>query len=348
MPFDLTQPLSWESAAGDAAVMLDELQPNIVKAHTREFLTVLFLKFTDPAGGRALLKSLSQPPAGAPLLKAARTHLMEVKAFKANGTKGTPYVGVGITRHGSTALQVPDPTIPQDGSFLAGMKNAALNDPAPANWDPHFRDVIDAVILVGDQMSGPRNRVLAAVHQPDRQQAEQGCRPAVHGLQCKHRAAVRICARDMGKQSGLSPGARRRRQPRSRPGDRPEPQPAPRYRLSGAMGRLDDDHHDRTAAGSDHEGRRILLHAVAGLLSQPPLAGRFPFTHRTLLTPVPVAGVSRKSETECVFAPDVPGAQAFQPLYSPHANEAHIICRDGLPFSPGRDTFPGETIGGYA
>ncbi|WP_037217146.1 hypothetical protein [Rhizobium sp. IBUN] len=68
MPFDLTQPLSWESAAGDAAVMLDELQPNIVKAHTREFLTVLFLKFTDPAGGRALLKSLSQPPAGAPLL----------------------------------------------------------------------------------------------------------------------------------------------------------------------------------------------------------------------------------------------------------------------------------------
>lgn len=156
MPFDLTQPLSWESAAGDAAVMLDELQPNIVKAHTREFLTVLFLKFTDPAGGRALLKSLSQPPAGAPLLKAARTHLMEVKAFKANGTKGTPYVGVGITRHGYTALQVPDPTIPQDGSFLAGMKNAALNDPAPANWDPHFRDVIDAVILVGDQMSGPR------------------------------------------------------------------------------------------------------------------------------------------------------------------------------------------------
>ena len=60
MPFDLTQPLSWESAAGDAAVMLDELQPNIVKAHTREFLTVLFLKFTDPAGGRALLV-----PAGA-------------------------------------------------------------------------------------------------------------------------------------------------------------------------------------------------------------------------------------------------------------------------------------------
>jgi len=104
MSFDLTQPLSWESAAGDAAVMLDELQPNIVKAHTREFLTILFLKFTDLAGGRTLLKSLAQPPTGAPLLKSARTHLMEVKAFKAAGTKGTPYVGVGITRDGYTAL----------------------------------------------------------------------------------------------------------------------------------------------------------------------------------------------------------------------------------------------------
>src|SRR5262245_62590862 len=89
---DPTRPLSWESAAGDEVVMLDELQPNIVKAHTREFLTILFLKFTDPAGGKTLLKSLLQPTGGTPLLKSARTHLMEAKAFKETGTKGTPYV----------------------------------------------------------------------------------------------------------------------------------------------------------------------------------------------------------------------------------------------------------------
>ena len=163
MPFDLTQPLSWESAAGDAAVMLDELQPNIVKAHTREFLTILFLKFTDPAGGRALLKALSQPPTGTPLLKSAKTHLQEVKAFKATGTKGTPYVSVGLTGDGYEALQIPAPKIPPDTSFRSGMKNAGLNDPAPASWEPHFRDAIHAVILVGDQMSGPRNKALTAV-----------------------------------------------------------------------------------------------------------------------------------------------------------------------------------------
>ncbi|WP_283194439.1 hypothetical protein [Rhizobium sp. AN80A] len=163
MPFDLTQPLSWESAAGDAAVMLDELQPNIVKAHTREFLTILFLKFSDPAGGRALLKALSQPPTGTPLLKSARTHLQEVKAFKATGTKGTPYVSVGLTGDGYAALNIPAPKIPPDASFRSGMKNAGLNDPAPATWEPHYRNAIHAVILVGDQMSGPRNKALTAV-----------------------------------------------------------------------------------------------------------------------------------------------------------------------------------------
>lgn len=163
MPFDLTQPLSWESAAGDAAVMLDELQPNIVKAHTREFLTILFLKFSDPAGGRALLKALSQPPTGTPLLKSAKTHLQEVKAFKATGTKGTPYVSVGLTGDGYAALNIPAPKIPPDASFRSGMKNAGLNDPAPGTWEPHFRDAIHAVILVGDQMSGPRNKALTAV-----------------------------------------------------------------------------------------------------------------------------------------------------------------------------------------
>ncbi len=164
MPFDRTQPISWENAVGDAAVMLDELQPNIVKAHTREFLTILFLKFNDPAGAKTFLKSLTQTPAAAPLLKSAKTHLQEVKAFKATGKKGTPYVGVGITSAGYALLQIPDPKVPPDLSFRTGMQNATLNDPAPAAWDPHLRGVIHAVVLVGDQMSGTRNKALTAVH----------------------------------------------------------------------------------------------------------------------------------------------------------------------------------------
>ncbi|WP_245306915.1 MULTISPECIES: hypothetical protein [unclassified Rhizobium] len=160
--------------------MLDELQPNIVKEHTREFLTILFLKFTDPAGGCTLLKS-------------ARAHLMEVKAFKAAGTKGTPYIGVGITRDGYAALQIPDPKIPQDGLFLAGMKNAALNDPAPASWDPHFH----AVILVGDQMSGPRNKACGRASsdpgRPRRSDPRRGKRPRPAQQERRRHRALRLC-----------------------------------------------------------------------------------------------------------------------------------------------------------
>jgi Dyp-type peroxidase family len=162
---DITKPLSWETAAGDAAIMLDELQPNIVKAHTREFLTVLFLKFTNPAGAKTFLKSLTQSPPAAPLMKSAKTHLLEVKAFKATNKKGTPYVGVGLTHAGYTMLGIADPKVPPDASFRSGMKSATLNDPTSATWDPHYRDVIHAVILVGDQMSGTRNKALSSVHQ---------------------------------------------------------------------------------------------------------------------------------------------------------------------------------------
>lgn len=42
MSVTLNKPFSWESATGDDSAMLDDLQPNIIKAHTREFLKVLF------------------------------------------------------------------------------------------------------------------------------------------------------------------------------------------------------------------------------------------------------------------------------------------------------------------
>jgi hypothetical protein len=48
----LDAPLEWKTASGDAATMLDELQPNIVKAHVRDSLSVLFLRFGDQAEAR--------------------------------------------------------------------------------------------------------------------------------------------------------------------------------------------------------------------------------------------------------------------------------------------------------
>ena len=85
MPVDLSVPLSWKNATGDAAVMLDELQPNILKAHVREFLSVLFLNFADQADGRSFLGAL------VPLMKSARTHLEETTAFTITGVAGIPY-----------------------------------------------------------------------------------------------------------------------------------------------------------------------------------------------------------------------------------------------------------------
>lgn len=146
MPVTLDQPISWKTATADDAAMLDNLQPNIVKPHTRDFLSLLFLSFDGAEAGRALLGAL------APLMKSARAHLREIEAFKQPGrTPGTPYVGVGVSRHGYDRLGVAQ--IPPDPSFQRGMHSEPrLNDPDVQTWDPHLRDAaaLHAVVLVGD------------------------------------------------------------------------------------------------------------------------------------------------------------------------------------------------------
>src|SRR6266536_974171 len=117
MAVDLTQSLSWKSATGDAATMLDELQPNILKGHVREHLSMLFLNFGDQADARTFLRTL------VPLMKSAKTHLQEVEAFKTAGTPGTPYVGVGLTKTGYDAVGIG--AAPTDDSFTRGMKDPA-------------------------------------------------------------------------------------------------------------------------------------------------------------------------------------------------------------------------------
>ncbi|MGH3887611.1 MAG: hypothetical protein ACRDSZ_13775 [Pseudonocardiaceae bacterium] len=91
MAVDLSVPLSWKAAAGDAVILLEELQSNIVKAHVRDFLSVLLLHFNDQADARGFLGALVA------LMKSAKTHLEEVEAFAATGAAGSPYVGVGLT-----------------------------------------------------------------------------------------------------------------------------------------------------------------------------------------------------------------------------------------------------------
>ncbi|WP_329056317.1 Dyp-type peroxidase [Amycolatopsis sp. NBC_01488] len=160
MSVDLSTTLSWTTATGDAGVLLGELQPNILKAHVRDHLSVLLLGFGDPAQARAFLVSVTGK------MKSAKAHLEEVGAFKEGGAAGTPYVGVGLTAAGYRALGVEN--FPQDEAFLRGMAAPAtrrkLNDPPRSTFDPGYHGEIHAVVLVGDAtdkaMTARRNEIL--------------------------------------------------------------------------------------------------------------------------------------------------------------------------------------------
>ncbi|MGF9565588.1 peroxidase [Neorhizobium sp. JUb45] len=158
MAIDFENAIAWKKAAGAERVMLDNLQPNILKGHVREFLTVLFLSFDDPAGGRAFLRTV----AGG--MKSAWRHFKEIDTFKKTMVPGTSYIGVGLSRAGYIALDLP--IVPSDPAFVQGMQaNPKLNDPNPQEWEEHFRkpSKIHAVILVGDMLSGTRDAALAQV-----------------------------------------------------------------------------------------------------------------------------------------------------------------------------------------
>ncbi len=161
MAVTLNAPFSWENPTPDNLKMLDGLQPNILKGHVREVLTVLFLRFDQAAKGKAFLKALAS--GAKPLIKSARTHLAEVKAFNDLSKPGTAYVGAGVTAAGYTALGIPAAKQPDNPPFRNGMKTGLLGDPAPATWDGHFRGTIHAVVLVGDQLQAPHDAALAKV-----------------------------------------------------------------------------------------------------------------------------------------------------------------------------------------
>ncbi|MEU0568660.1 hypothetical protein ABZ297_25225 [Nonomuraea sp. NPDC005983] len=158
MPVDLTnaQPLAWDSATldTDTKVMLDNLQPNILRAHVREHLSVLFIRFNDIPEGRRFLRHLAETR-----MKSARKHLEEIRDFATSRTSGSPYVGVGISKAGYRDLghSVEDMRRFGDKAFRDGMKRrvAEVNDPAVEQWENCYQREIHAVILIGDATPEP-------------------------------------------------------------------------------------------------------------------------------------------------------------------------------------------------
>lgn len=157
MGVTLNSSISWKSASADDQIMLDNLQPNIVKPHVRDHLTALFLSFSDDVSGRQFLRALSNNS-----MKSAAQHLAEIEAFKANhNAPGTPYVGVGLTFLGYEALHVVNR--PADPLFVAGMQKSSLNDPPVASWEPYFAEVIHAIVLIGDAKLEPKTILVQQV-----------------------------------------------------------------------------------------------------------------------------------------------------------------------------------------
>jgi Dyp-type peroxidase family len=165
MAVDLRQPLTWVGATGDASTMLDELQPNILKGHVRDHLSVLLLHFGDRSDGRAFLKSLAKRNGG--LMKSARKALKEAEAFKKREVPGTPYVGVGLSFAGYQALGVAGGEMPDDPAFRRGMRAAAtrraLTDPDVSAWEQPYRSPIHAIVIVADKTAEAMQVRRAAV-----------------------------------------------------------------------------------------------------------------------------------------------------------------------------------------
>lgn len=162
MAVTLNSTIPWKTPTPDDKAMLENLQPNILKPHTRDFMSILFLKFDGEEAGRSFLRQLVAQ------MKSAIDHLQEVDAFhNSQGQQlGTPYVGLGLTPEAYRVLGIEASKVPADPSFKGRMQGTkALNDPPVADWEPHFRDPanLHAVVLVGDGRQQPMSARLQAV-----------------------------------------------------------------------------------------------------------------------------------------------------------------------------------------
>jgi deferrochelatase/peroxidase EfeB len=73
--------------------MLDQLQPNILKGHVRDQLSVLLLHFDDQADAKAFLGAVAQQ-----LMKSAKEQLDEVEAFKTGRHTRHPVCRGGVVQ----------------------------------------------------------------------------------------------------------------------------------------------------------------------------------------------------------------------------------------------------------
>jgi Dyp-type peroxidase family len=151
---NLTKPLAWKRASSEEQKMLQCLQGNILKGHGRTETVNIFFKM-DAA--KALeMKRVLRELANYHITSADR-QLRETEIFHENGTPGLTFVAVFLSATGYAALgaaaQAP---VGEPQFFKKGMRDgasvSAVNDNL-SDWDSHFNQQIDGMVLVGDNDS---------------------------------------------------------------------------------------------------------------------------------------------------------------------------------------------------
>lgn len=140
----LRQPLAWRQPV--LAPLLADLQANILKGHGRHHVELTFLRFDGARRDqtRAALSALS--------LTSAMRQLEDAEKRRGDPSfDGGAVTLLFLTRKGYDALGVQSSRIPRDEAFAAGMAaRNVLGDPPRNEWEPAYRDGIDAMLLVAD------------------------------------------------------------------------------------------------------------------------------------------------------------------------------------------------------
>lgn len=151
MAIDLTKPLAWKKASAEEQQMLQCLQGNILKGHGRDETINIFFKIdkTKKVEMKRALRELANYH-----LTSADRQLRDTDRFQQGGKPGQTFVAAFISASGYAALGATAQA-PTTGKnfFDKGMRDAAsltaVSDKLD-DWEAHFNQQIDGMILVGD------------------------------------------------------------------------------------------------------------------------------------------------------------------------------------------------------
>jgi Dyp-type peroxidase family len=167
MPVRLDRPLS-KLRNADEAVMLSQLQGNILKGHGRNRTAHVFLRIKT--GKAALARAFLRQYAADKLMSAAQ-QLEAAAIFKREGPDCTnplvnrAFTTIVISATGYKALGLAPEQTPTDASFLEGLKTrgAQLNDPPKNKWHQGYRGQLHVMILIGGKADSEASDISSMI-----------------------------------------------------------------------------------------------------------------------------------------------------------------------------------------